>query len=65
MHMQVKPGDKSKDLTNEIWKNFYSLYQAQELKKYIKPVQYRTKMDTMSMNKLHCQILISTMHGKT
>ena len=56
MHMHVKPGDKSKDLTNEIWKKFYSLYQA---------VQYRTKMDTMSMNKLHYQILISTMHGKT
>lgn len=63
MHMHVKPGDKSKDLTNEIWKKFYSLYQ--ELKKYIKSVQYRTKMDTMSMNKLHYQILISTMHGKT
>ena len=65
VHMHVKPGDKSKDLTNEIWKKFYSLYQAKELKKYIKSVQYRTKMDTMSMNKLHYQILISTMHGKT
>lgn len=42
MHMQVKPGNKTKDLAIEIRKHFYLLYQAKELKKI-----YSNKISTI------------------